>query len=80
LTNNTLPGEILNQVSELINKKDLNSLVELNEPDVSFINQSGTSFNGREKIREIYKGFLDMNGKLESKLRKTIPADNIVLT
>ena len=80
MTNNTLPGEILNQVSELINKKDLNSLVELNEPDVSFINQSGTSFNGREKIREIYKGFLDMNGKLESKLRKTIPADNIVLT
>lgn len=79
MTINTLPEELLNEFSELINSKDLDSLVQLYEPDARFIDKSGISINGRDEIRERLKGFLDMNGRIEFKVRKTIPAGDIVL-
>lgn len=79
MANNTLPEKLLNQFSEFTNSKDLDSLVKLYEPDACFTDKSGTNIIGREKIRERLKGFLDMNGKLGLKVRKIIPAGDIVL-
>jgi ketosteroid isomerase-like protein len=73
------PEELLNLVTEYLNSKDLDSLVSLYELEASFIDESGENINGIEKIREKMKGFMDMNGKLESNVRKIIPAGNIVL-
>ncbi|WP_458743243.1 YybH family protein [Candidatus Nitrosocosmicus sp. T] len=73
------PEELLNLVTEYLNSKDLDSLVSLYESEASFIDESGENINGIEKIREKMKGFMDMNGKLESTIRKIIPAGNIVL-
>ncbi|HKU83161.1 MAG TPA: nuclear transport factor 2 family protein [Candidatus Nitrosocosmicus sp.] len=73
------PEELLNRVTESINNKDLDSFILLYEPEASFIDESGENINGTEKIREKIKGYMDMNGKLESTIRKIIPAGNIVL-
>jgi uncharacterized protein (TIGR02246 family) len=73
------PEEILNRVTECINNKDLDAFGSLYEPDASFIDESGENINGREKIREKMKEYMDMNGKLESTIKKIIPAGNIVL-
>ena len=73
------PEELLDHVTESINNKDLDSFASLYKPDASFIDESGENINGREKIREKMKEFMDMNGKLESSLKKIIPAGNIVL-
>lgn len=73
------PEELLRQVTESINNKDLETFVSLYEPEASFIDESGENINGTEKIREKMKSFMDMNGKLESSMRKTISAGNIVL-
>lgn len=73
------PEELLGRVTESINNKDLNALVSLYEPEASFVDESGENINGTEKIREMMKGFMEMNGKLESTLKKIIHAGNIVL-
>jgi ketosteroid isomerase-like protein len=73
------PEELLDLVTEYLNSKDLDSLVSLYEPEATFVDELGENIIGIEKIREKMKGFMDMNGKLESTVRKIIPAGNIVL-
>ncbi len=72
------PEELLNRVTEFINIKDLDSFVSLYELEASLVDESGENINGPEKIREKLKGYMDMNGKLESTVRKIIPAGNIL--
>jgi len=76
---NDTPEELLNRVTEYMNSKDVDSFVSLYEPEASFIDESGESFNGTERIREKIKDYMDMNGKSESTIRKIIYAGNIVL-
>ena len=73
------PEDLLNLVTEYINNKDLDAFVSLYEPDASFIDESGVNINGHEKIREKIKGYMEMNGKSESNIRKVIHAGDIVL-
>jgi len=73
------PEELLNLVTETINKKDIDSFISLYESDASFIGESGEIINGTEKIREKIKEYMDMNGNLESTVTRIIPAGSIVL-
>jgi ketosteroid isomerase-like protein len=73
------PEELLSRITESINNKDLDSFILLYESEASFIDESGENINGTEKIRDKMKGYMDMNGKLESTIIKIIPAGNIVL-
>ena len=73
------PEKLLNLVTEYINNKDIDAFVSLYEQDASFIDESGENINGKEKIREKMKGYMDMNGKSESTIRKIIHTGNIVL-
>ena len=73
------PEELLNRVTECINSKDLDGFGSLYESQASFIDESGENINGAENIREKMKDYMNMNGKLESTVRKIIPAGNIVL-
>ncbi|MDF0680687.1 MAG: nuclear transport factor 2 family protein [Candidatus Nitrosocosmicus sp.] len=78
MANNT-PEELLNRVTECINSKDVDSFISLYEPEASLVDESGESINGREKIGEKIKGYMDMNGKSESSVIKVIQAGDIVL-
>jgi ketosteroid isomerase-like protein len=78
MANNT-PEELLNRVTECMNNRDLDSFVSLYESQGSFIDESGENFNGPDRIGEKIKGYMDMNGKLESTVRKIIPAGDTVL-
>jgi ketosteroid isomerase-like protein len=73
------PEELLNRVTECMNNRDLDSFVSLYESQGSFIDESGENFNGPDRIGEKIKGYMDMNGKLESTVRKIIPAGDTVL-
>ena len=73
------PKELLDLVTEYINKKDMDAFLSLYEQEASFIDESGENINGIEKIREKIKEYMNMNGKLESTVSKIIPAGNIVL-
>ncbi len=73
------PEELLYQATECINSKDLDGFGSLYESQASFIDESEENINGAENIREKMKDYMNMNGKLESTVRKIIPAGNIVL-
>jgi ketosteroid isomerase-like protein len=78
MANNT-PEELLNHVTGCINGKDVDSFISLYEPKACFVDESGESINGREKIGEKIKGYMDMDGKSESFIIKVIHAGDIVL-
>lgn len=78
MTNNT-PEEILKRVTEFINRMDVDSFISLYGPDAIFIDKSGESFQGIEKIKEKMKTYIDMNGKSESRITKVITTGNIAL-
>lgn len=78
MTNNT-PEELLKRVTEFINSMDIDSFISLYEPDAIFIDESGESFRGIDRIREKMKTYIDMNGKSESRITKEITTGNISL-
>ena len=51
----------------------------LYEPDACFAYQPGQFIKGREGIRQSMKGFVNMRGKLESKIKKVVQASNLAL-
>jgi ketosteroid isomerase-like protein len=73
------PEELFDQVTELINSKDINSLIQLYEMEASFVEQSGKLIKGRENIRLKLLEFLEMNGKLRTSIIKSIQSGNIAL-
>jgi len=79
MTTISSPEELLDQVTELINSKDIQSLIQLYETEASFVEQSGKLINGRENIRIKLIEFLEMKGKLKTNIRKSIHSDNIAL-
>ena len=78
MTNNT-PEELLKRVTEFINSMDIDSFISVYEPDAIFIDESGESFQGIDRIREKMKTYIDMNGKSESRITKEITTGNISL-
>ena len=73
------PEELLNRVTEFINNKDLDSFISVYESDATFVDESGENIHGTAKIREIMKGYMDLNGKFESTIAKVIYSGDIVL-
>jgi uncharacterized protein (TIGR02246 family) len=73
------PEEVLHSVVEGINTGNLDSLMMLYEPDACFASQSGQVIKGREGIRQSLKSFIDMRGKLESKVKRVLQASDLAL-
>jgi ketosteroid isomerase-like protein len=63
------PEEVLCSVTECINSGNLDSLMMYYESDACFGSQPGQFIKGREGIRQSMQGFVDMRGKLESKIK-----------
>jgi ketosteroid isomerase-like protein len=73
------PKEFLSSYVEEFNAKNVSSLIDMYETDACFVVQPGQVVNGLENIRQSLQGFVDMNGKLESKVKGVIQTSNLAL-
>ena len=73
------PEELLSSVTECINSGNLDSLMMLYESDACFASQPGQFIKGRDSIRQSIQGFVDMKGKLESKVKRVLRAADLAL-
>jgi uncharacterized protein (TIGR02246 family) len=76
---NVTPEEVLRSVTECINSGNLDSLTMLYESNACFASQPGQFIKGRDNIRQSMQGFVDMKGKLESKVKRVIRAADLAL-
>jgi uncharacterized protein (TIGR02246 family) len=73
------PEEVLYSVVAGINAGDLDSLMTLYEPLACFASQPGQLANSPDGIRESLRGFIDMNGKLNLKVKRVLRASDLAL-
>lgn len=73
------PEELLRSVTDCINSGDLDSLMMLYESDACFASQPGQFISGRNSIRQSIQVFVDMKGKLESKVKRVLRAADLAL-
>lgn len=73
------PEEVLNSVIDGINAGDLDSLMTLYEPLACFASQPGQLAKSPDGIRESLRGFIDMNGKLDLKIKRVLKASDLAL-
>jgi uncharacterized protein (TIGR02246 family) len=76
---NVTPEETLRSIAEYINSGNVDSLMMLYESDACFASQPGQFIKGREGIRQSLQGFVDMQGKLESKIKRVFQASDLAL-
>jgi uncharacterized protein (TIGR02246 family) len=76
---NITPEEVLRSAAECINTGNLDSLMMLYESDACFASQPGQFIKGRENIRQSIQEFVNMRGKLESKVKRIIQTSNLAL-
>ena len=76
---NLTPEEVLHSVTECINSGNLDSLMMLYESDACFAFQPGQFIKGREGVLQSVQGFVDMRGKLESKVKRVLRAADLAL-
>ena len=73
------PEEVLNSIVEGINAGDLDFLMKLYEPYACFASQPGELAKSPDAIREILRGFTDLNGKLDLKVKRVLKASDLAL-
>ena len=66
------PEEVLNSVVEGINTGNLDSLMMLYETDACFASQPGQLAKSPETIRQSLRSFIDLNGKLDLKVKRVL--------
>ena len=73
------PGEVLNSVVKGINAGDLDSLMMLYEADACFATQPGQLAKSPESISQSLRNFINMNGKLDLKVKRVLQASDLAL-
>ena len=73
------PEEVLNAVTDGINNRDLGALMTLYEPLACFASQPGLLAESPESICECLRNFIDLNGKLDLKVKRVLKASDIAL-
>ena len=73
------PEEVLNSVVEGINTGNLDSLMMLYETDACFASQPGQLAKSPETIRHSLRSFIDMNGKLDLKVKRVLQTSDLAL-
>ena len=73
------PEEVLHSVVEGINAGDLDSLMTLYELLACFAPQPGQLAKSPDGIRESLRSFVDMNGKLDLKVKRVLRASDLAL-
>jgi ketosteroid isomerase-like protein len=73
------PKEFLLSYAEKFNAGDISSLVALYETHACFVSQPRQVINGLENIRQALQTFVDLKGKLETKVKGVIQTSDIAL-
>jgi ketosteroid isomerase-like protein len=73
------PKEFLISYVEKFNAGDICSLISMYEIDACFVFQEGEVVKGIENIRQTLQSFINMNGKIESKVIGVIQTSDIAL-
>lgn len=71
------PKEFLISYVKKFNSGDISSLISLYETEACFVSQEGEVVKGIENIRQILQSFINMNGKIDSKVNGVIHTDDI---
>ena len=75
----TTPEEVLNSVVEGINTGNLDALMMLYETDACFATQPGQLAKSPETIRQSLRSFIDLNGKLDLKVKRVLQSSDLAL-
>jgi len=73
------PEDVLNSVVEGINTGDLDSLMTLYEADACFATQPGQLAKSPESVRQSLRGFINLNGKLDLKVKRVLQSSDLAL-
>ena len=73
------PKEFLISYVEKFNAGDIGSLINMYEIDACFVSQEGEIIKGTENIRQTLQSFINMNGKIQSKVDAVIETSDIAL-
>ena len=77
--NKSEPDDVHRTYMEAINTGNLDSLISLYESDACFVLQPGQIVHGVENIYKIHKNFINMNGKMDTKVKRVIKTKNLAL-
>jgi uncharacterized protein (TIGR02246 family) len=75
----TTPEATIERFSELLAAGDLDSMVELYEPDATFAPQPGEVVSGHDAIRTALGGFLAVKPRMTGKIEKVLCAGDTAL-
>ncbi|HJU35770.1 MAG TPA: nuclear transport factor 2 family protein [Nitrososphaera sp.] len=79
MSKNMTPEEVLNSIVEGINTRNLDSLMALYETDACFASQPGQLAKSPETIRQSLRSFIDLNGKLDLKVKRVLQSSDLAL-
>jgi uncharacterized protein (TIGR02246 family) len=79
MSKNMTPEEVLNSIVEGINTRNLDSLMALYETDACFASQPGQLAKSPETIRQSLRSFIDLNGKLNLKVKRVLQSSDLAL-
>jgi uncharacterized protein (TIGR02246 family) len=78
-TKNMTPEEVLSSVVKGINTGNLDSLMMLYESNACFTTQPGQLAKSPESISQSLRNFINMNGKLDLKVKRVLQASDLAL-
>jgi ketosteroid isomerase-like protein len=78
-TKNMTPEELLSSVVKGINTGNIDSLTMLYESNACFATQPGQLAKSPESISQSLRNFINMNGKLDLKVKRVLQASDLAL-
>ncbi len=79
MSKNPDPENLLILFANELNKGNFSYLLSLYETDACFVSQTGEIVRGRENICQILQRFIDMKGKLETRVKNVYDIGDIAL-
>ena len=73
------PKEFLISYVKKFNSGDISSLISLYETEACFISQEGEVVKGIDNVRQCLQSFINMNGRIESKVIGVVQTNDIAL-
>ena len=73
------PEAVIERFSRLLGEGDLDSMMELYEPDATFAPQPGQTAAGHDQIRAALAGFLAIGPRMEGTIEKVLEAGDTAL-
>ena len=73
------PKEYLISYVKKFNSGDISSLISLYETEACFVSQEGEVVKGIENVRQRLQSFINMNGRIESKVIGVVQTNDIAL-